>query len=196
MKMMFGRQPKIVSRGERVYIFAPARDTTEDFVQFAVANHDFHSPWVYPATDAASYRQYLDRLEETGGYGFVVARREDNAIVGVININDVIMGGFRSASLGYYGSRACARRGYMREALTLVLDQAFGTVGLHRIEANIQPTNAASIGLVTGLGFRKEGFSPAFLQIGGVWRDHERWAILGEEWHYRRNEARRVSRVV
>jgi [ribosomal protein S5]-alanine N-acetyltransferase len=32
------------------------------------------------------------------------------------------------------------------------------------------------------LGFRKEGFSPAFLQIDGVWRDHERWAILAEEW--------------
>jgi ribosomal-protein-alanine N-acetyltransferase len=193
---MFGRQPKIVSRAEHVYIFAPTRDTTEIFVEFTARNRDFHGPWVYPATDIAAYRQYLERLEETGGYGFIVARRDDHTVVGVININDVIMGGFRSASLGYYGSRACARRGYMREGLGLVLDQAFGPIGLHRIEANIQPGNAASVGLVAGLGFRKEGFSPAFLQIGGMWRDHERWAILAEEWQYRRNEARRVSRVV
>jgi ribosomal-protein-alanine N-acetyltransferase len=68
----------------------------------------------------------------------------------------------------------------MREGLVLVLRHAFETVGLHRVEANIQPENVRSIALVEGLGFRREGYSPRYLRIGGEWRDHVRYAILSE----------------
>jgi ribosomal-protein-alanine N-acetyltransferase len=73
----------------------------------------------------------------------------------------------------------------MREGLELLLRHAFRTLGLHRLEANIQPENAASIALVSGAGFRLEGFSPRYLKIGGRWRDHERWAITVEDWRNR-----------
>ncbi len=63
-----------------------------------------------------------------------------------------------------------------------VPNRAFGELGLHRLEANIQPDNAASIALVRKPGFRLEGYSPRYLKIAGRWRDHERWAILAEEW--------------
>jgi ribosomal-protein-alanine N-acetyltransferase len=69
----------------------------------------------------------------------------------------------------------------MREALEQVLDHAFGSLGLHRIEANIQPQNTPSIALARGAGFRLEGFSPRYLLIGGQWRDHERYAITVDE---------------
>jgi ribosomal-protein-alanine N-acetyltransferase len=69
----------------------------------------------------------------------------------------------------------------MSEGIELVLRQAFGPMGLHRLEANIQPANAASIALAKGAGFRLEGFSPRYLKIDGRWRDHERWAILAED---------------
>jgi ribosomal-protein-alanine N-acetyltransferase len=54
-------------------------------------------------------------------------------------------------------------------------------MSLHRVEANIQPNNAASIALVKRCGFRLEGFSPRYLKIAGEWRDHERWALLADE---------------
>jgi ribosomal-protein-alanine N-acetyltransferase len=66
----------------------------------------------------------------------------------------------------------------MREGLQSVLKHAFRTLKLHRLEANIQPANAASIALVRACGFRKEGFSPKYLKVYGRWRDHERWAVL------------------
>ena len=69
----------------------------------------------------------------------------------------------------------------MREALEQILDHAFGPLGLHRVEANIQPGNEPSIALARGAGFRLEGFSPRYLLIGGQWRDHERYAITADE---------------
>lgn len=194
---MFGRRRKIIARDQRVHIFAPTREAGEEFVAFTRANVDFHHPWVYPATEPATYRGYLDRLDGGNAYGFVIARNADDAIVGVVNVNDMIMGGFCSASLGYYGNAALCRRGYMSEGLALVLDQVFGPLGLHRVEANVQPGNVASLALIARLGFRKEGFSPSFLQIGGAWRDHERWAMLSDEWRARSlPRAQHVSRMV
>jgi hypothetical protein len=73
------------------------------------------------------------------------------------------------------------QRGYMREGMDLVLDEAFGALALHRVEANIQPANHASVALARSAGFRLEGFSPRYLLIGGQWRDHERYAITVDE---------------
>jgi ribosomal-protein-alanine N-acetyltransferase len=71
-------------------------------------------------------------------------------------------------------------RGLMTEAVQLATAHAFA-LGLHRVEANIQPGNLRSIALVERLGFRLEGFSPRYLRMGGEWRDHKRWALLADE---------------
>ena len=76
-------------------------------------------------------------------------------------------------------------RGLMSEAVSLAVSYAFRELGLHRLEANIQPGNTPSRALAGRLGFRQEGFSPRYLKIGGEWRDHERWAILSEDWSAR-----------
>jgi ribosomal-protein-alanine N-acetyltransferase len=68
----------------------------------------------------------------------------------------------------------------MEEGLWLVLRQAFTKHKLHRVEADIQPKNRASLALAKKCGFVKEGFSRRFAKIRGRWRDHERWAILAE----------------
>jgi ribosomal-protein-alanine N-acetyltransferase len=112
----------------------------------------------------------------------LVCRRGDGAIVGVVNVSEIVRGAFRSAYLGYYGFAPHAGQGYMTEGLGLVLRHAFRQLGLHRLEANIQPGNRASRALVRRLGFRREGFSARYLKIGGRWRDHERWAIVREAW--------------
>jgi [ribosomal protein S5]-alanine N-acetyltransferase len=59
----------------------------------------------------------------------------------------------------------------------MVIPYVFSTMGLHRLEANIQPGNTASLALARRCGFRYEGFSPRYLKVGGRWQDHERWAI-------------------
>jgi ribosomal-protein-alanine N-acetyltransferase len=109
-------------------------------------------------------------------------RRSDGAIVGGIELSRIARGNFRSAYLGYQIGGPHARQGLMTEALRIAVTDAFGRLKLHRLEANIQPGNVASIRLVRRLGFTREGFSRAYLKIGGRWRDHERWAILKPHW--------------
>lgn len=112
----------------------------------------------------------------------LVCRRADGAIVGVVNVSEIVRAALQSAYLGYYAFQAHAGQGYMTEGLALVLRHAFRRLGLHRLEANIQPRNLASRKLVRRLGFRKEGFSPRYVKVGGRWRDHERWAIVRDAW--------------
>lgn len=113
--------------------------------------------------------------------GFLICDHRSGSIAGVVNLNSIVRGLFQSAYLGYYIGAPFAGQGYMTEGLRLVTHYAFTQLGLHRLEANIQPENAASIALVRKCGFRKEGFSPRYLQVFGEWRDHERWALLGDE---------------
>jgi len=102
--------------------------------------------------------------------------------VGALELSQIARGGFQSAYLGYYVGAPFAGQGYMTEGLALGITHAFRVLRLHRLEANIQPSNRASIALVKRLGFRREGYSRRYLKISGRWRDHERWAILRDDW--------------
>ncbi len=101
-----------------------------------------------------------------------------------------------TATLDYYAFVPHASRGYMTEGLSLALRWVFGKLRLHRVEANIQPGNDVSRALVRRLGFRREGFSARYLKIAGRWRDHERWALVAEDWrrHRSSNFGRQRSR--
>ena len=101
-------------------------------------------------------------------------------LVGYTNINNIVRGALQSGYLGYAAFAGHAGRGLMTSGLRDVLGRAFGELGLHRVEANIQPGNTPSIALVQRLGFAKEGFSPRYLRVDGDWRDHERWALRAE----------------
>jgi ribosomal-protein-alanine N-acetyltransferase len=112
--------------------------------------------------------------------------RESGELAGVINVSEIVRGPFQSAYLGYYAFVPHAGRGYMTEGLALALRWIFGELRLHRVEANIQPGNAASRALARRLGFRREGLSPRYLKVGGRWRDHERWALTVDDWRRQR----------
>ncbi|MGW5738593.1 MULTISPECIES: GNAT family N-acetyltransferase [Streptomyces] len=119
----------------------------------------------------------LDLLEQPTREGLVICLASTGQIVGGVNINNIVRGTLQSGVLGYTAYASTTGQGYMTEGLGLVVRFAFGELGLHRLEANIQPENRASLKLIERVGFRREGFSPAFQYINGAWRDHERWAL-------------------
>jgi ribosomal-protein-alanine N-acetyltransferase len=175
----------------RVYLREPAIDDSDRFIDLMRASRALHHPWIQPPVTGAGYVAYLERMARDDHVGFLVCRREDDAIAGVINLNNIVQGVFLSAYLGYYAVAGHEGTGLMSEGLREVIAHAFGVLGLHRLEANIQPGNAPSIALVKRLGFRREGFSPAYLFIDGAWRDHERWALCDDRRALRASPHRR-----
>jgi [ribosomal protein S5]-alanine N-acetyltransferase len=167
-----------MKRTKRVYLRQPAAADQREFLAAARASRELHNPWTAAPGTAAAFRKYLKRMARADNRAFLVCRRDGDRIAGVINVTNIVLGAFRSGYLGYYAFAGHERQGLMREGLRAAMREAFGTLGLHRLEANIQPRNVASIALVKACGFELEGYSPRYLKIGGRWRDHERWAIL------------------
>jgi [ribosomal protein S5]-alanine N-acetyltransferase len=166
----------------RVVLSSPSPDCEAEFLAAVIGSENLHHPWVFPPRNQEQFATYLRRIREGRTIGFLIRRKSDQKLAGVINASEPVMGALQSAYLGFYAFCGMERQGYMTESLALVLDRAFEAMGFHRLEANIQPGNLASSGVVSRLGFRKEGFSPRYLLIDNQWRDHDRWAILSDEW--------------
>lgn len=164
----------------RVRICRPGLADGHEFIRAMTDSRAFHHPWVSAPTTQEAWAQYLERLQRDNEAGFLIRRLSDQALCGVVNLNIITYEALCSAYLSYYAVAALAGRGFMKEGLQLVIKEAFGPMGLHRLEANIQPDNEPSIRLVECLGFKCEGYSPRFLRINGRWRDHERWALLAD----------------
>ncbi|GAA2198340.1 GNAT family protein [Streptomyces bangladeshensis] len=170
-----------LAEGPRVALRPFTLDDGPEFTARARESKDLHRPWLFPPDSDEAYADYAGRLiEDPARVGFLVCEKDSGAIAGFININNIVRGGFQCGALGYGAFAHAAGRGLMREGLELVIGYAFGPLGLHRLEINVQPGNAASIALARGAGFRLEGFSPNMIYVDGAWRDHERWALTTE----------------
>lgn len=150
-------------------------------------NADWLRPWEAtspePVRDPApTYGAMVRRLRTEAREGrtmpFVITY--DGELVGQLTVGGITWGSLRSAHVGYWIDRDFAGRGIVPTAVALATDHCFA-IGLHRVEINIRPENAASRRVVEKLGFRAEGLRPSFLHIDGEWRDHLAFALAQDE---------------
>jgi [ribosomal protein S5]-alanine N-acetyltransferase len=167
-----------LQRGEHVSLRPMDAADEAAFLRAVRSSRKLHRPWSYLPETSEDFR---DMLVRPLGESYLICRNEDGALAGSATLGHIVFGNLRSAYLGYSAFVPHQHRGFMTEGLELVLRHAFGTLGLHRVEVNIQPDNARSIALAERLGFRREGYSPRYLKIGGRWRDHVRFAMLADE---------------
>jgi [ribosomal protein S5]-alanine N-acetyltransferase len=172
--------PKLV--GRRVFLRPPRASDCAEFTTLNRVSGPFHRGLVTPPRTPERFTAFLKRSRRMDTRCFFICRKTDGAILGSITASQIFYGALRSAYVGYYIGAPHAGQGYLSEALPLLLRYAFRHLKLHRVEANIQPGNAASIALVKRGGFTREGFSRRYLKVSGRWRDHERWALLSEDW--------------
>lgn len=166
----------------RVFLRNQTQADCQELLFLNRRSKEFHFPWVFPPLTEWECKEYIDRCNNENHEGLLICQTINERIIGVVNLSQIFYKTFCNAYLSYYVDVDFAGKGLMSEGVGLAIDYAFKSLGLHRVEANIQPENIASINLVKRLGFTKEGFSRRYLKINGEWHDHERWALTVENW--------------
>lgn len=168
--------------GVKVFLRYVTDDDFDEMMGLFRESLKFYKGLINPPLDRESFTAYVARNLDDANECFVICRKTDNQIVGAINMSQIFRKSFQNAYLGYSLGVKYVGNGFMTEAVQLILRYAFKDLKLHRVEANVQPHNKDSIAVLQRCGFTKEGFSPKYLKISGRWRDHERWAIIRENW--------------
>lgn len=169
-------------RVPRVVLRAPTADDEVALIALNRRSAAHYHPWAAPPSTPEAFAAYLARAARDDTCSLLVCAADGGTPMGNITFSQIFYGPLQSAYMGYYIGAPYSGRGLMTEALALALDHAFGPLRLHRVEANIQPGNHPSLALVRRLGFVREGYARRYLFIDGDWRDHERFAMLAEEW--------------
>ena len=163
------RLPRVADRAE----FAALRESSREFLGPWESDH----PRGLDPFGSEASTTYLARPRTARRLRLLVCRASDGRIAGAVTLFAITGAPLASATLGYWIGSGYARRGYMREALELLLAFAFERMELRRIEALVLPENAPSRALLERLGFEFEGIARRYALTGGRRRDHERWAL-------------------
>jgi ribosomal-protein-alanine N-acetyltransferase len=150
-------------------------------------NIDWLRPWEAtspePMATGLAFRQLVRQFDREASEGrlqpFVI--ETEGRLAGQMHLFGISWGSLRSACAGYWVAESMAGQGIVPFALAAVCDHAFLVLGLHRVEVNIRPENAASLRVVEKLGFREEGLRRHYLHIDGRWRDHRSFALTTED---------------
>lgn len=183
---MFLPRRKIRIETERLTLRQPVLTDFRDWSSLRESSADFLIPWEPQwAADHLSRKGFANRvywsqrsISSGSAVPLFLFRREDDALVGAITLDNIRRGPAQAGTLGYWTGQPYARKGYMREALQAVSHYAFERLDLSRLEAACLPENAPSRRLLESCGFKYEGVAQSYLQIAGRWRTHVLYAAL------------------
>ena len=183
---MLSRGPKIRIEGPRTYLRMPQMKDREEWVRLRQEGAEYLRPWEpvwapnHFSRKGFRNRVYWARKSYEAGDAFAnfIFRREDDALIGAITLDNIRRGPAQTASVGYWIGQEFNRQGFMSEALKALTNYAFSVMDLSRIEAATLPENEASRGVLEKSGFKYEGVAQSYLQINGRWRTHVLYASL------------------
>ncbi len=183
---MFLRTKKIRIEAERIYLRLPEMADHHPWVHLRQDSAEFLRQWEPDwASNHFSKRAFQNRIywarktfDAGDGLPLFIVRKQDQALVGAITLDNIRRGPSQAATLGYWVGQEFARKGYMSEAVKACVNYAFAKLDLSRIEAATLPENTPSRGVLEKSGFKYEGVAQSYLQINGRWRTHVLYASL------------------
>ncbi len=183
--MIFSKR-RVRIETERMTLRLPAHSDYVAWTSLRQTSRDFLTPWEpIWAEDHLTRKSFTNRVHwaqravTTGsGAPLFMFRREDDALLGAITLDNIVRGPSQSGTLGYWTGAAHARQGYMKEAIAALAHYAFNSMDLSRIQAACLPENEASRGALEKTGFKYEGVAQSYLQINGRWRNHVIYSCL------------------
>ncbi|MGY6696889.1 MAG: GNAT family N-acetyltransferase [Roseinatronobacter sp.] len=183
---MLGLRAKLRVETERLILRLPQHADFRQWSALRRQSEGFLTPWEPTwSRDHLTRRAFTNRVtwaarcyRSDTALPLFLLRKEDEVLVGAITLDNIRRGPAQAGTLGYWVGAPYIRRGYMREAIAAVVQHAFLSMDLSRIEAACLPENEASRGVLERSGFKYEGVAQSYLQINGRWRNHVLYANL------------------
>lgn len=184
---IMNRDRMLVLRGRNIELRVLTPENTKAILDFYIKNKEYLKPFeplredgfytleAQRRTIIEGYKQYLNGTSVSMGIF------KENRLIGKIRISNVVIGSFKSATIGYSVDEDEQGKGYMKEAVNLVLNYAFNEMGLHRIEASTLVDNVKSQRVLRSCGFKELGLNEKYLYINGQWRDHTTFYKIKED---------------
>lgn len=180
------------SETERLYlrplIPADAAFIYRHFSDPAVTRYLMDEPPLATPEQAEALIRFYQEPEGKSYNRWGIARKADGQLIGTCGYHNWNRRYFR-AEIGYDLSPARWGRGYMREALQAVIQNGFGRMGLHRIEALVYTENVRSLKLLQKLGFQQEGVLRDYFYLDGRFYDHCLLALLKSDGRSNRGDS-------
>lgn len=165
-------------KGDRLTLRFLTPDCAEELLQYYIENKEHLSNYE-PTRDENFYtlksqknilmESYKNLMTGTGvDFGIYL----DNKLIGKIKISNIVYGVLKNGFVGYSIHKDYQNKGYMKEALKLVLEYSQEELELHRLEASVLTDNYASRAVLLSNGFEEVGLNKKYLYINGAWRDH------------------------
>lgn len=179
-----------VLHGQGLLLRPPRPADYAEWAELRELSRDYLQPWE-PAwseddlTRSAFRRRlsiYSREMELGTAWPLFVYQLESERLMGAITLSNIRRGVAENATMGYWIGLPYAGQGVGTSGVRLILDFAFSTLQLHRVEAACVPTNKASRRVLEKVGFREEGLARAYLKINGSWADHLLFGILSDEY--------------
>jgi len=183
---MFRKMPKINIETENLTMRLPQMIDRDEWINLRRKSADFLMPWEPKwQDDHLTKKSFTQRVEwarksvqNNTAIPLFIIRRSDQLLVGAITLDNIRRGPAQTATIGYWTGEPYIRQGFMGDALPAVVNYAFETLDLSRIEAACLPKNLASRRVLEKSGFKYEGVAQSYLQISGRWRNHVLYANL------------------
>jgi len=176
--------------GENIVVKLAEESDTESLLALEVKNRSFFQLFTGLRDESFyTHEGQLKRIQdaikmqkEDRGYLFIIQLRSTGQLIGAVMLTEVVRGNLQSCWIGYFLDKDFNGRGYMTEAVKMVVSHAFTELDFHRLEAGVMPHNVGSIKVLLKAGFTKEGIARKNVKINGQWEDHQTLAIIQEDW--------------
>ncbi|WCR28131.1 GNAT family N-acetyltransferase [Paenibacillus thiaminolyticus] len=174
--------------GSNVYVRPVEVSDADMLLALEVKNRDFFQQFT-GLREASFYtlqgqedriKEAMEQSKEDKAYLFVICAQASGQIIGEIMLTEVVRYNLQSCWIGYFLDKEQNGKGYMTEAVKLVVNYAFQELDLHRIEAGVMPHNTGSLKVLLKAGFHKEGIAKKNVNINGYWEDHQTLAIVND----------------
>ncbi len=176
-------------RTPRLFIRPMREEDRPKFISFYERSWAVMAPWFPLRSPGETSDETFERTMAKASKGAIdgsefrfFAFSRDEQLVAFFGLMQIVRGAFESGVASWCVHADHTSKGICTEGMMGVLDMAFAAppvgLGLHRVQANVIPTNTASIRVAEKAGFRMEGLGRNYLRIAGEWRDHVFYAKL------------------